>query len=72
MATWKELKRYCDSTGWECFKITDHYYYRKILSDGTVLQTKVSMGSGEISKDLFYRILKQQLHTTKEEFNGKI
>lgn len=48
MPSWKELKRFCDRDGWEFYKETDHYFYRKILNDGTVLRTKVSKGSGEI------------------------
>ncbi|MDQ0418320.1 hypothetical protein J2Z48_002512 [Croceifilum oryzae] len=71
MATWKELKRYCESNDWRLYKDTDHYFYRKILPDGTVLLTKVSKGSGEIPKGLWKRILKQQLKTTQEEFNRK-
>ena len=71
MATWKELDRYCVNDGWECYKITDHKYYRK--RDGDVLKrTKVSFGSGEISKKLFDLILKKQLCISKEEFNKKI
>ena len=48
MPRWKELKRYCDRDGWELYKETDHYFYRKILPDGTILRTKVSKGSSEI------------------------
>lgn len=43
MQKWKELKRFCDNDGWECYKITDHYFYRKILPDGEILFTKISM-----------------------------
>lgn len=71
MATWKELDRYCQNDGWECYKITDHKFYRK--KEGNELRlTKVSFGSGEIPKQLFNYIVKQQLNTTKEEFNKKI
>ena len=66
MSKWSELKRYCENTGWELYKDTDHYYYRKILEDGTVLRTKVSRGSGEIPKKLWKEILKKQLQTTQE------
>jgi hypothetical protein len=48
----------------------DHYYFRKILADGTVLRTKVSHALGkEIPFYLFQEILKNQLCTTKKEFN---
>lgn len=72
MPSWKELKRYCENDGWILYKETDHFYYQKTLDDGSILRTKVSMGSGEIGKNLFREILKKQLKTTKEEFNKKI
>lgn len=72
MPSWKELKRYCENDGWILYKETDHFYYQKSLEDGSILRTKVSMGTGEIGKHLFQEILKRQLKTTKEEFNKKI
>ena len=48
MPKWKDLKRYCERDHWELYKETDHYFFRKVLDDGTVLRTKVSKGSGEI------------------------
>lgn len=72
MATWKELKRFCEKDNWTLYKDSDHYYYRKILDNGDILRTKVSKGTGEIGKDLFKKILKHQLRITKEEFNKKI
>lgn len=71
MPRWRELKRFCDNDGWELYKDTDHYYYRKILGDGTVLYTKVSKGSGEIQSKLWLRIRNQQLKVTQEYFNSK-
>ncbi len=41
MPRWKELKRFCERDGWECYKITDQYYFRKVMSDGSILYTKV-------------------------------
>jgi hypothetical protein len=70
--SWKELKRFCDSDGWELYKETDHYYYRKLMPDGTLKRTKVSMGSGQISDNLWKHILHKQLKVTKEYFNSKI
>ncbi len=72
MPRWKELKRFCDNDGWELYKTTDHYFYRKILPDGRILRTKVSMGSGEIHTGLWREILKKQLEVTQEYFNEKI
>jgi hypothetical protein len=69
MPKWKELKRFCDNDGWELYKETDHYFYRKVLPDGRLLRTKVSMGSGEIHTGLWREILKKQLEVTQEYFN---
>lgn len=72
MPDWKELKRFCDRDGWELYKNTDHYYYRKTDSDGNLMRTKVSRGSGEIPKRLWQEILKKQLMVTEEYFNKMI
>ena len=72
MPRWKELKRFCDNDGWELYKDTDHYYYRKQLEDGTILYTKVLKGSGEIHSKMWAGIRNQQLHVTQEYFNSKI
>ncbi len=72
MPKWRELKRFCDNDNWELYKDTDHYYYRKILKDGTVKRTKVSKGSREIHKKMWQEILKKQLQVTMEYFNSKI
>lgn len=72
MPKWTELRRYCERDGWELYKDTDHYYYRKVLEDGSVLRTKVSKGGGEIRYHLWREILSKQLCTTQEEFNKKI
>ena len=72
MPAWKDLKRFCERDGWELYKDTDHYFYRKDGADGTPRFTKVSKGSGEIDKGLWQAILKKQLQVSKEYFNGKI
>lgn len=72
MPKWKELKRFCDRDGWECYKDTDHYYYRKIDDNGNMLRTKVSKGSGEIHSRMWQEILRKQLKVTQEYFNSKI
>lgn len=71
MPNTKEHKRFCENDGWELYRTSDHYYYRKILPNGEVLKTKVSMGTKEYSPTLFSKVLKQ-LQTTKKEFNDKI
>lgn len=72
MATWKDLKRFFERGRWELYKNTGDLYYRKKLKNGDVLHTKVSKGTGEISKGMFAKILKQQLKVTKENFNKMI
>jgi hypothetical protein len=72
MSRWKELKRFCENDGWELYKDTDHYYYRKVDKNGNLKKTKISKGSGEIHTHLFQEILKKQLQVTKEYFNSKI
>ena len=71
MPSWRELKRFCERDGWELYKDTDHYFYRKDDKGGTPKFTKVSKGSGEIPKSLWSEILKKQLRVTKEYFNSK-
>ncbi len=53
-------------------KQTDHYYYRKVMPDGTLKYTKVSMSTGEIKKNLWRTILTKQLKVAQEYFNNKI
>lgn len=54
------------------YKTTDHWYYRKYMPDGTLKRTKVSMGTGEIKKNLWKEILNKQLQVSIEYFNDKI
>ena len=72
MPSWRNLKRFCERDGWELYKNTDHYFYRKFSDDGIPKYTKVSKGTGEIDRGLWEKILKKQLHVTKEYFNSKI
>lgn len=72
MPTWKELKRFCEKDGWEMYKDTDHYFFRKQNTDGHLRHTKVSKGTGEIKGFLWKEILRKQLCVTQEEFNKKI
>jgi len=71
MPRWKDLKRFCERDGWELYKTTDHYYYRKKTEDGELKRTKVSMGSHEIPRKLWKEILKRQLRVSLEYFNEK-
>lgn len=65
----KDLKRYCERNGWVLIRNTDHWYFEKVLSDGTVLQTKVSHATHkEIPAHIWKLILRKQLCVTEEEF----
>ncbi len=72
MPRWRELKRFCENDGWELYKDTDHYYYKKQLDDGRILYTKVSKGSGEIKPKMWMHIRNHQLQVTQEYFNDRI
>lgn len=69
MSNTKDHKRFCERDGWELYKQTDHYFYRKLTEDGTYKYTKVSMGTTNYSKGMWRRILKQQLGCDQEHFN---
>lgn len=65
----RDLKRYCEKNGWVMVKNTDHWYYEKILPDGTILRTRISHAlHKEIPEHLWKKILKLQLKITEEEF----
>ncbi len=72
MPSWKELKRFCERDGWELYKTTNHWYYRKYMADGTLKRTKVSMGTGEVQGHLWKEILNKQLQVSQEDFNKMI
>jgi predicted RNA binding protein YcfA (HicA-like mRNA interferase family) len=69
MPSWKQLKRFCEKDGWELYKKTGHYFYRKVDENGNIRRTRVSMGSGEIHNHLWREILYRQLQVTQEYFN---
>lgn len=65
----RDLKKYCEKNGWVIIRNTDHWYYEKVLADGTVLQTKVSHAvHKEIPSNLWKLILKKQLKISEDEF----
>ena len=72
-AKFGDLKRYCDKNGWVEIRNTDHWYYEKVLADGTVLRTKISHAlHKEIPKNLWHKILSQQLNISETEFWNKL
>jgi hypothetical protein len=68
MPSWSDLKRFCERDGWEMYKRIDHWYYQKLLPDGTLKRTKVLMGTGEIRNRQWKEIRKKQLQVTQEYF----
>ena len=65
----RDLKKYCDKNGWVMIRNTVHWYYEKVLIDGTLLQTRISHAvHKEIPSNLWKLILKNQLKTTENEF----
>lgn len=69
----RDLKRYCDVSGWVLIRDTDHYHYEKVMPNGIVLKTKVSHAlHKETPRHLWERILKRQLEVTEAEFWSKV
>ena len=77
MATFGDLKTFVERDGWTeepnlargRGRTGDHRRYRKGLSDGTSLRTKVSHSlRDEIGTDLFKHILRDQLRVTENRF----
>lgn len=68
-----DIRRFCEIDGWEELGRTrggtgDHWRYRKVLDDGTVLRTRASQGDEQIGDpSLWHRIWKHQLGLESEE-----
>jgi hypothetical protein len=68
-----DIRRFCEIDGWEELGRTrggtgDHWRYRKLLADGTVLRTRASHGDEQIGDPgLWQRIWKQQLGLESEQ-----
>jgi len=72
MPSWRDLRKFCERDGWEMYKNTGDYYYRKEDETGNIRRVKVSKGTDEIYGHLWKEILKRQLKVSKEYFNSKI
>ena len=64
--TTTDVQRFCDLDGWEELRaargrVNDHRRYRKILRDGTILQTRISHGRRQYGPGLWQRIWRHQL-----------
>jgi hypothetical protein len=77
LATFRDLRTYVTNDGWTeepnlargRRRTGDHRRYFRDLPDGTRLRTKVSHDEdAEIGRDLFHRILRDQLRVTEEQF----
>lgn len=77
MATFRDLRSFVTNDGWTeepnvargRSRTGDHRRYFRDLPDGTRLRTKVSHDEqAEIGKDLFHRILRDQLQVGEERF----
>lgn len=67
---WRHVRRFCTLQGYRATQ-TDHYYYDKVLEDGTTSGTKVSFGRDgeEVPPGLWSRIWRLQLRLrTEDEF----
>jgi len=69
MPSWSDVRRFVEHDGWELRKHgTRHDLYRKILIDGTILETRISHEAGEIH-GLWPHILNLQLQCSQAYFN---
>ena len=72
-ARFSDIRRFCEIDGWEELGRTrggtgDHWRYRKVLADGTVLRTRASHSGEQIGDPgLWQRIWKHQLGLESEE-----
>ena len=70
MPSWKDLNKFLINDNWiyEPRKSGTDKHYKKRLSNGSILVTRVSRGTGEISSGLFSKILKS-MECSKSYFN---
>lgn len=68
--TWGDLVAFCKADRWDQERATKHAIYKKVLADGTALQTEVSPGKGadNIGAGLFHFILRVELKVSEDEF----
>jgi len=68
--TWRDLVAFCKADKWEPSRQTKHAVYKKVLADGTALQTETSRGkdADNIGAGLFHFILRVELQVSEDEF----
>lgn len=70
MLKWTDLKQFCENDGWELYKQTNRWYYRKIMPDGTLKRVKVYMEDTEINASMWQEILARQLQVSQADFDA--
>jgi hypothetical protein len=69
---WSEVEAFCRSEGWEEVdegRSPDHRYFRLVLEEGIVLETRVSHSSKKtMSPGRWKAILRDQLQVSDEDF----
>lgn len=65
---WEQVRRFCALQAYRETR-TDHYYYDKVLSDGSTSGTKVSFGKDgeEVPPGLWKRVWSLQLRLSSED-----
>ncbi|HEX5415840.1 MAG TPA: hypothetical protein VFZ25_09240 [Chloroflexota bacterium] len=67
--TWREIEAFCRMDGWEPVRSTDHVFFRKVLADGTSLETHRSFADDKtMSAGRFMAILRVQLKVSPDDF----
>jgi hypothetical protein len=67
--TWAQVEEFCRKDRWEEVRATDHVFFRKVLQDGSVLETHRSFSAKKsMSEDRFALILRTQLRVTAAAF----
>lgn len=68
--TWGDLVAFCKADRWNPPRQTKHAVYKKVLADGTALQTEASRGKDpeHIGDGLFRFILRVELRVSEDEF----
>ena len=68
--TWGDLVAFCKADQWVLSRQSRHAVYKKVLADGTALQTEASRGKDaeNIGAGLFHFILRVELQVSEEEF----
>lgn len=66
---WGQVRDFCNRQGYTEETDADHFYYDKVLSDGSTSGTKVSHGKDatQVSKNLWTEVYRHQLRLKSED-----